>query len=78
MPDPLELLTPSTESRGGARAPGLSDTVYRIGDTKLSKSLNESILIVEEDGLEQELKEEVINLWNEVEEHFKEERKPRR
>lgn len=54
------------------------DTVYRIGDTKLSKSLNESILIVEEDGLEQELKEEVINLWNEVEEHFKEERKPRR
>ncbi|OQC75321.1 MAG: recombinase A [Spirochaetes bacterium ADurb.Bin001] len=54
------------------------DTVYRIGDTKLSKSLNESILIVEEDGLEQELKEEVINLWNEVEAHFKEERKPRR
>lgn len=53
------------------------DSIYRIGDLKLSKSLDEAIKIVEQDNLEEELKNAVIDLWNEVEEEFKDERKPR-
>jgi hypothetical protein len=53
------------------------DSVYTIGDQKLDKSLDRSIHIVEEAGLEHTLKEEVINLWNEIEGQFEEKRKPR-
>lgn len=53
------------------------DPVYKVKGEKLSKSLNEAIQIVEEDNLEKDLKEEVIVQWNEIEEKFKEERKPR-
>lgn len=42
-------------------------SIYSLGDTKLSKSMDEAIAIVEEDGLENKLKEEVIDLWNEIE-----------
>ena len=53
------------------------DSVYKVGGEKLSNSLEESILIVEEDELEEVLKEEVIDHWNELERHFKVKRKPR-
>jgi len=53
------------------------NTSYAIGEEKLGRSLDEAILVVESQGLEQALKEEVINLWNEIEEEFTEPRKPR-
>ncbi len=46
------------------------DTVYRMGDKKLGKGIDKAIQTIEEEGLEQELKEEVINLWNEIEAQF--------
>ena len=54
-----------------------SNSVYMIGEEKLSRSLDESILMVEEDNREKELKMEVIDLWNEVEGSFDSGRKPR-
>lgn len=54
-----------------------SSSVYCVGEQKLAQSLNESIHIVEEEGLEQKLREEVINLWHEIESKFEERRKPR-
>lgn len=54
-----------------------SSTVYTIGEEKLDKSLERSIQIVEENGLEESLREEVIKTWNEVEETFHTERKPK-
>lgn len=53
------------------------ESVYMVGNQKLDKSLEESILIVAEEGLEQELKSETISLWNEIEEKFESQRKPR-
>ena len=52
-------------------------TVYTLGDTKLGKSLDESIRIIEEDGLEKKLEEAVIDLWEEVESLFDSNRKRR-
>ena len=51
---------------------------YVLGGETLSRSLSEAIIIVEEDELEDELKEEVINLWEEIETKFKSDRKPRK
>lgn len=42
-------------------------SIYTIGDLKLDKEMKASIAAVEEDGLESKLKEEVIDLWNEIE-----------
>jgi len=53
------------------------DSVYQVGETKLGKTLDRAIKEVEERGLERELKEQVIELWNEVEEKFTEKRKPK-
>ena len=50
-------------------------SVYTLGSSKLGKSLEESIAIIEEEGLEKELREEVIDLWNEIELKLKTERK---
>lgn len=52
--------------------------VYMIGNLKLDKSLDHSIQIIEEENLEQDLRNAVIDLWNEIEEEFAEKRKPRR
>lgn len=52
-------------------------TVYTIKDLKLDRSLERSIQIVEEENLEQELRNAVIELWNEIEEGFQEKRKPK-
>jgi len=55
-----------------------SNTIYTLGKDNLSKSMDEAIKIVENDGLESKLKEEVIDLWESIEEKFKVERKPKR
>ena len=52
--------------------------IYTIGGEGLDKSLVESIKIIEEDHLEEKLKEEVIDLWEDIESKFKQERKPKR
>ena len=53
------------------------DSVYKINDVKLGKSIGRAIREVEERGMEKALKEETIALWNEIEERFAEERRPR-
>lgn len=55
----------------------LRNKTYMIGERNLGNSLEKAIRIVEKEGLEAELKEEVINLWNEVEAEFAQPRKPR-
>ena len=54
-----------------------SNKIYTIGGDGLNKSMDASIAIIEEDGLEKELKEEVIDLWELIESKFKKERKPK-
>lgn len=51
------------------------NTVYAIGTRKLGKSIEEAISIIEEENLENELREEVIGIWEEVESKFRENRK---
>jgi len=53
-------------------------TTYDIGERKLHKSLVDAIAIVEEEGLEEDLREAVIDMWEEIEEQFKVERKPKK
>lgn len=55
-----------------------SGTTYTIGEEKLSSSLEESIKEIEEDDREEDLREEVIDLWEELEEKFKVERKSKK
>jgi len=52
-------------------------SVYTLGGEKLSNSIKEAIRIVEEDNLEEKLREEVIELWEEIEGAFGSERKSR-
>lgn len=54
------------------------NTMYTCGGEKLSSSLEESIKAIETGELENELKEEVIDLWEEIESKFEKERKPKR
>jgi protein RecA len=53
-------------------------SVYTLGGEGLDKSLNEAIKIIEDDHLEEQLKEEVIDLWEAIEKEFKTERKSKR
>ena len=53
-------------------------TQYCLGDSILSKSMEQAIKIIEESKSEDELKEEVITLWEEIENKFLQERKPKR
>lgn len=53
-------------------------TSYTIGDRTLSRSMDKAIDIVEKEGLEQELKDEVIDLWEEIESKFDSNRKKKR
>jgi len=55
-----------------------NNTMYQIGDRILDKAINKAIKIVEEEGLEKELKEETVSLWNKIEERFASERKQKR
>lgn len=52
-----------------------SMSVYGIHGEGLGKSMQEAIKVIEEDKLENELKEEVIDLWEEVESKFETDRK---
>jgi recombination protein RecA len=54
------------------------NTVYSIGDEKLDISLDKSIKIVEKNGWEDMLREQVIDLWEHIEAKFDSERKPKR
>jgi len=51
---------------------------YTLNGENLSNSLDKAIRIVEHKGLEKELKEEVIELWQEIEKKFESGRKKRR
>jgi recombination protein RecA len=53
------------------------NTVYMVRDQKLDVSLEKSIAMVEDDGLESVLKDEVIDLWEEIESKFDSDRKPK-
>jgi RecA/RadA recombinase len=55
-----------------------SNKIYTINGENLDKSMDASIKMIEEDSLENVLKEEVIDLWEEIEEKFKKERKPKK
>ena len=48
---------------------------YMINDTELNVSLDKSISLVEEKGLQQQLKNAVIDLWEDIESKFSSERK---
>ena len=50
-------------------------TVYGVGDKTLDKALDTAIELVEADGLERQLKEEVIDLWEDIQQKFKQQRK---
>jgi recombination protein RecA len=50
---------------------------YMVNDTVLSNSMNEAIRIVESSGLEDALKNQVIDLWEAIESKFGIERKPK-
>lgn len=52
--------------------------MYYANNIKLSNGLDDSILKVEEDDLEDELKEQVINIWSEIEEKFRKKRKEKK
>lgn len=51
------------------------NTLYTVNGERLAISIDESIAIVEAQNLEKELKEEVIDLWEEIELKFEKERK---
>ena len=50
---------------------------YCVNNTSLSKSLDEAITLCEEKGLVNDLKEQVIDLWEAIESKFKKERAPK-
>lgn len=50
-------------------------SIYTIGNIKLKKSMKDSIAIVEKQNLEKKLREEVINLWEDIESKFETKRK---
>jgi protein RecA len=54
------------------------NTIYSLGGHQIDKSMDTAISWIEKHQLEQDLKEEVINLWEEVESKFDQERKPKR
>jgi RecA/RadA recombinase len=54
------------------------DSFYSLGGFKLSKSKAESIQIIEDEMWEDKLKNEVIDLWEDIEKKFKVERKSKR
>ena len=50
-------------------------TVYTVNDRKLSNALDSAIEMIEEEDLTNELKQQVIELWEEIQEKFKSNRK---
>ena len=54
------------------------NTTYTVNGAKLTASLEESIKMVEKQSLEKELKEQVIDLWEEIEAKFEQVREPKK
>ena len=54
------------------------NTVYTVNENTLSKSIKEATMMVEEQGLVNELKEQTIDLWEDIQRKFKSTRKPKR
>jgi len=52
--------------------------VYSLDGQALDKSMEKSIAIIEKDNLEEQLRNEVIELWTEIESKFESERKSKR
>jgi protein RecA len=52
-------------------------TIYCLGDQRLSNDMDKAIKIIEVEGLEEELKQRTINLWENIERQFEVERKPK-
>ncbi len=52
-------------------------TVYTLDGEPLDKSMEKAITIIEEGGLAKQLREEVIDLWEEIESKFSSDRKPK-
>ena len=46
------------------------NTTYSVGEKTLNIAIDKSIQIVERDGLEVELREQVIDLWEDIESKF--------
>lgn len=53
------------------------NSIYTVNGEKLHNSLDKAIRIVEKHGMEKELKAEVIELWHDIENSFKQKRKPK-
>ena len=53
-------------------------TTYNVENIKLAQGLEDSIALVEEENLQDKLRNEVIDIWEEIEEEFKVERKPKK
>ena len=53
------------------------NTQYTVNGRVLANSMEKAIKIVESEGLEDELKNQTINLWEEIEKKFESERKPK-
>ena len=54
-----------------------SAATYTLGSESLSKSLEHSIKLIEKNDWQKQLREEVIDLWEEIEKKFESERKPK-
>jgi len=67
LKDQLQYIKDNTEN-----------TVYTLNGEKLSNDLSKAISIVEKQNAENALREEVIDLWEEIESKFVQERKPKR
>lgn len=55
-----------------------NNTTYQVGDQNVGSSIDKAIATVEQEGLEKQLKEAVITLWQQIEERFNNERKPKK
>ena len=53
-------------------------SIFIAGDTKLKNSMEDSITMVEEKELENQLKKQVIGIWHEMQQKFKKERKKKK
>jgi recombination protein RecA len=53
-------------------------TTYVLGGEKVAVSMDDAIRIIERDGLQHQLEEEVIDLWEFIENNFVSDRKPKR
>ena len=54
-----------------------SNTTYTVNGESLSNAMEEAISVVEEQKLTQDLKNEVIDLWTQINKKFKQNRKPK-